>query len=113
MELLGQGLIEKGVITLAQLNEARRKQLHGERGESQPLGEVLCQLGYATPKQIEEALRVQGEKKKSRELSQPQPVLPGAGERQPREGSFILLSSPRGLSWGNANPGRLGPWLLS
>ncbi len=57
--MIGQILVEKGHITLSQLNEARRKQLLSEPQERQPLGEILCQLGHVTSEQVEEALREQ------------------------------------------------------
>jgi hypothetical protein len=57
--MIGQILVEKGYINLSQLNEARRKQLHAEPSARPLLGEALLQLGYATPGQIEEALRLQ------------------------------------------------------
>ncbi len=59
--MIGQILVEKGHITLAQLNEARRKQLFCEPHQRPLLGEALSQLGYVTPEQIEEALREQKE----------------------------------------------------
>jgi hypothetical protein len=49
-------------ITLAQLNEARRKQLFCEPHQRPLLGEALTQLGYVTPEQIEEALKEQNAK---------------------------------------------------
>jgi hypothetical protein len=57
--MIGQILVEKGHITLAQLNEARRKQLLTDPDLRLPLGEVLCQLGHVSPAQVEEALREQ------------------------------------------------------
>jgi hypothetical protein len=59
-KMIGQILVEKGYVTLAQLNEARRQQLLAAPGSVRPLlGEALLQLGYATPGQIEEALKLQ------------------------------------------------------
>jgi len=57
--LIGQILMEKGVITLAQLNEARRRQILSAPEERPLLGEILCQLGHVTSEQIEEALKFQ------------------------------------------------------
>jgi hypothetical protein len=58
-KMIGQILVEKGYINLAQLNEARRRQLFTDPDLRLPLGEVLCQLGYIKPAQVEEALRLQ------------------------------------------------------
>jgi len=57
--MIGQILVEKGYVTLAQLNEARRRQLFCEPRQRPLLGEALCQLGHATSAQVEEALRLQ------------------------------------------------------
>jgi len=57
--MIGQILVEKGYVTLAQLNEARRKQLFAEPEGRPLLGETLVQLGYANPVQIEEAIKLQ------------------------------------------------------
>jgi len=58
--MIGQILVEKGYINLFQLNEARRKQLLLSHPEKPPLlGEILWQLGYVTPAQVEEALKLQ------------------------------------------------------
>ncbi len=57
--MIGQILVEKNYITLAQLNEARRRQLHAEPSARPLLGEALVQLGYANSVQIEEAIKLQ------------------------------------------------------
>jgi hypothetical protein len=59
--MLGQILVEKGIITLAQLNEARRRQLISEPEKRPLLGQILWQLGYINSAQVEEALRLQSE----------------------------------------------------
>jgi len=57
--MIGQILVEKCYINLFQLNEARRKQLLTDPDLRLPRGEVLCQLGYVNPAQVEEALQLQ------------------------------------------------------
>lgn len=54
--LIGQILVEKQYATTSQVLEARRNQL-ADAGKH--LGEHLVALGYVTPSQIEEALRLQ------------------------------------------------------
>ena len=58
-KMIGQILIEKKVITPAQLNAARRQQHLSHLGERQPLGKILWQLGYVTTEQVVEALNQQ------------------------------------------------------
>jgi hypothetical protein len=58
-KMIGQILMEKKYITLAQLNEARRKQLLTDPDLRLPLGEVLVQMGYVAPAQVEEVLKLQ------------------------------------------------------
>jgi hypothetical protein len=60
-KIIGQILVEKGYVTLAQLNEARRRQLFSEPDKRPLLGEILEQLGYVTPEQVEKALRAEKE----------------------------------------------------
>lgn len=51
--MLGDKLLEKGIITQAQLDEALEEQRWnpGER-----IGSILVRLGYVTQKQVEENL---------------------------------------------------------
>lgn len=53
--LLGQLLLAGEIITAEELREALRRQESG----GQRLGEVLVEMGAATPRQLERALRVQ------------------------------------------------------
>ena len=57
--MIGQILVEKGYVTLSQLNEARRRQLFAEPEQRPLLGQILYQLGHVTPAQVEEALKLQ------------------------------------------------------
>jgi DNA-binding NarL/FixJ family response regulator len=50
---LGLRLIESGVITTSQLEEALNEQ---RRAETTPLGNILVQLGFATPDDVQHAL---------------------------------------------------------
>lgn len=54
--LIGEILVNLGIVNISQVNEARRKQL------AQPqilLGEHLVTLGYVTPTQLQEAIAEQ------------------------------------------------------
>ena len=63
--MIGQILVEKGYINLFQLNEARRRQLLYTPANASLLGEILEQLGYVTPGQVEEALKLQKDEPRS------------------------------------------------
>jgi DNA-binding NarL/FixJ family response regulator len=52
---LGLRLIESGVITTSQLEEALKEQ-RLRRAETTPLGNILIQLGFATPDDVQHAL---------------------------------------------------------
>jgi hypothetical protein len=51
---LGENLINKGLITLQQLNEALTEQ---RKNPQERLGDVIVRLGFATKEQIESALK--------------------------------------------------------
>jgi len=56
--LIGEILVDLGVVTLPQVNEGRRRQM---LRPNVLLGEYLVELGYATPEQLLEALARQTE----------------------------------------------------
>jgi hypothetical protein len=61
-KLIGKILVDSGFITLGQLNEARRQQM--VKSETK-LGELLVERGVLTREQLEIALSLQTEKRKS------------------------------------------------
>ena len=54
--LLGTILTDSGLVTLTQLNEARRRQMQ-ER--ERRMGEILIEMGYLTPVALARALAIQ------------------------------------------------------
>jgi hypothetical protein len=64
--LLGQILVSSGYCTLAQVNDARRRQMMGSEGK---LGELLIQMGTLSPKQLDRALMVQRGKRENKDFS--------------------------------------------
>ena len=57
---IGGYLVDQGAITLTQLDEALRRQLEwGMQSRSMPLDQVLVEMGYVTPAQVEQAMKEQ------------------------------------------------------
>lgn len=65
-KLIGEILVNAGVISLGQLNEVRRQQM--ARSETK-IGELLIENGLITQEQLETALRKQNELRQNKELS--------------------------------------------
>ena len=57
--LVGEILADLGHCTLGQVYEARMRQLISEPRKRPLLGGALVQLGYVTPEQVAEALKLQ------------------------------------------------------
>ena len=57
---IGELLVEKGWITVEQVDEALQIQTGQSEDERKRLGKILGDLGYVTEQQLEEVVREQG-----------------------------------------------------
>jgi len=57
--LLGQILTDGGYVTLAQLGEARRRQMRGRGETERRIGEILVEMGHLAPEALARALTIQ------------------------------------------------------
>lgn len=61
--LLGQILTDSGLVTLTQLNAARRRQM---METERRMGEILIEMGYLSPEALARALTIQSSEDRGR-----------------------------------------------